>query len=86
MLASFPASMVNQRSPDLGIPNRFSLNSSGFSTPIVKSADAPAAQFVEDRRAASESCGKLYDRMSAVELKMEGMSVQVATTARHVAM
>jgi len=25
MLASFPASMVNQKSPDLGIPNRFRL-------------------------------------------------------------
>src|SRR5262249_19044863 len=31
MLASFPASMVNQRSSDLGIPNRFRLNSSRFS-------------------------------------------------------
>src|SRR5215471_11499435 len=31
MLASFPASMVNQKSTDLGIPNRFSLNSSRFS-------------------------------------------------------
>jgi hypothetical protein len=30
MLASFPASMVNQKSPDLGIPNRFSINSSRF--------------------------------------------------------
>jgi len=30
MLASFPASMVNQKSTDLGIPNRFSLNSSRF--------------------------------------------------------
>src|SRR5215467_7238535 len=30
MLASFPASMVNQRSGDLGIPNRFRLNSSRF--------------------------------------------------------
>ena len=28
MLASFPASMVNQISADLGIPNRFRLNSS----------------------------------------------------------
>jgi hypothetical protein len=31
MLASFPASMVNQKLPDLGIPNRFKLNSSRFS-------------------------------------------------------
>jgi hypothetical protein len=31
MPASFPASMVNQKPPDLGIPNRFSLNSSRFS-------------------------------------------------------
>jgi hypothetical protein len=31
MLASFPASMVNQKSVDLGIPNRFSLISSRFS-------------------------------------------------------
>src|SRR5215831_21056874 len=28
MLASFPASMVNQSSPDLGIPNRLRLKSS----------------------------------------------------------
>jgi len=28
MLASFPASMVNQKYDDLGIPNRFRLNSS----------------------------------------------------------
>jgi hypothetical protein len=28
MLASFPASMVNQKPGDLGIPNRFKLNSS----------------------------------------------------------
>ena len=30
MLASFPARMVNQKSTDLGIPNRFRLNSSRF--------------------------------------------------------
>src|SRR3954452_4138444 len=30
MLASFPARMVNQKRTDLGIPNRFSLNSSRF--------------------------------------------------------
>jgi hypothetical protein len=30
MLASFPASMVNQKSTDLGIPNRFKLKSSRF--------------------------------------------------------
>ena len=28
MLASFPASMLNQNTPDLGIPNRFSLDPS----------------------------------------------------------
>jgi hypothetical protein len=31
MLASSPASMVNQKRPDLGIPNRFKLTSSRFS-------------------------------------------------------
>lgn len=30
LLASFPASMMNQISADLGIPNRFRLNSSRF--------------------------------------------------------
>jgi len=30
MLASVPASMVNQKPTDLGIPNRFKLNSSRF--------------------------------------------------------
>jgi hypothetical protein len=30
MLASFPVSMVNQKLPDLGIPNRFKLKSSRF--------------------------------------------------------
>src|SRR6266851_5166550 len=34
MLASFPARMVNQKPADLGIPNRFSPNSSRFSRPI----------------------------------------------------
>jgi hypothetical protein len=31
MLASIPASMVNQKPADLGIPNRFNLNSFRFS-------------------------------------------------------
>jgi ABC-type molybdate transport system substrate-binding protein len=31
MLASIPASMVNQKPADLGIPNRFKLSSSCFS-------------------------------------------------------
>src|ERR1700742_882351 len=35
MLASFPASMVNQKRADLGIPNRFSLISSRFSCPVL---------------------------------------------------
>jgi hypothetical protein len=30
MLASFPVSMVNQKLPDLGFPNRFKLKSSRF--------------------------------------------------------
>jgi hypothetical protein len=30
MLASYPASMVNQKQPDLGIPNRFNLTPSRF--------------------------------------------------------
>jgi hypothetical protein len=30
MLASIPASMLNQKRPDLGIPNRFKLSSSRF--------------------------------------------------------
>ncbi len=34
MLASFPASTVNQKHADLGIPNRFSLTSSRFSASI----------------------------------------------------
>jgi hypothetical protein len=34
MLASLPASMVNQRSTDLGIPNRFRVKSSRFSPAI----------------------------------------------------
>jgi hypothetical protein len=32
MLASFPASMVNQKAADLGIPNRFNLNSFRFNS------------------------------------------------------
>ncbi|WP_194476604.1 hypothetical protein [Bradyrhizobium sp. CCBAU 53338] len=32
MLASYPASMVNQKHTDLGIPNRFNLTSSRFSS------------------------------------------------------
>src|SRR5665647_1315408 len=33
MLASFPASMLNQNSPDLGIPNRIDLKASRSSVP-----------------------------------------------------
>jgi hypothetical protein len=40
MLASFPASMVKQKSTDLGIPNRFKLKSSRFSGPVA--ADRPS--------------------------------------------
>jgi predicted DNA-binding ribbon-helix-helix protein len=58
MLASFPASMVNQRSTDLGIPNRFRLNSSRFSISledafwnglkeIAASRDVPLPYLVE---------------------------------------
>src|SRR5262245_22625700 len=39
MLASCPASMVNQKSPDLGIPNRFSLSSSRFNVRNQRGAD-----------------------------------------------
>jgi hypothetical protein len=35
MLASFPARMVNQKPTDLGIPNRFKLNSSRFRTAVL---------------------------------------------------
>jgi hypothetical protein len=31
MLASFPASMLNQNGPDLGIPNQINLKASRFS-------------------------------------------------------
>ena len=34
MLASFPASMLNQNKPDSGIPNRISLKSSRFSADV----------------------------------------------------
>ena len=37
MLASVPASMVNQKPTDLGIPNRFKLNSSRFSWQYLRS-------------------------------------------------
>src|SRR5262245_31304755 len=36
MLASFPASILNQSRTDLGIPNRFSLKSSRFRRPPRK--------------------------------------------------
>jgi hypothetical protein len=35
MLASVPASMVNQKQTDLGIPNRFRLKPSRFSLGVV---------------------------------------------------
>lgn len=49
MLASIPASMLNQKPSDLGIPNRFKLDPSGSSvgTPM---ADAAACQDCERRR------------------------------------
>src|ERR1700757_3579123 len=39
MLASFPASMLNQNRPDLGIPNRFKLDPSRSSGPKWGSAE-----------------------------------------------
>src|SRR5262245_41614507 len=57
MLASFPASMVNQISPDLGIPNRFSLNASRFSHSLARGDDLldhrlarPCPQRLAERR------------------------------------
>src|SRR4051812_41611453 len=50
MLASFPARMVNQKRTDLGIPNRFSLNSSRFNVHISASTHRPNAGEA-DRRA-----------------------------------
>jgi hypothetical protein len=44
MLASIPASMVNQKSADLGIPNRFTVKSSRFSAPFPKFASRLAAK------------------------------------------
>ena len=38
MPASFPASMVNQKRTDLGIPNRFSLISSRFRLTLFRTA------------------------------------------------
>jgi hypothetical protein len=38
MLASIPASMVNQKPTDLGIPNRFKLSSSRFSDEYASGA------------------------------------------------
>ena len=44
MLASFPASLVNQKPADLGIQNRFNLTTSRFSrTSGYFSAKAPAS-------------------------------------------
>src|SRR6266852_6296974 len=47
MLASVPASMLNQNSPDLGIPNRIELKTSRFSHDQQQGADwrpAPALE------------------------------------------
>jgi hypothetical protein len=40
MLASSPASILNQNPTDLGIPNRFTLNSSRFRSASPPKADA----------------------------------------------
>jgi len=47
MLASCPASMVNQKPADLGIPNRFSLTASRFSAARTSASliDCPLAAF-----------------------------------------
>jgi hypothetical protein len=53
--------------------------------PITKAVDDLREQWlIQDQRAA-DGRSKLYDRLGAVEQKMEGMSVHVATTARDVA-
>src|SRR5438270_6746824 len=43
MLASNPASMVNQKPPDLGIPNRFRLASSRFRAALAGGSGMAAA-------------------------------------------
>src|SRR5579859_7247968 len=53
MLASFPASMLNQKPADLGIPNRFNRNSSRFNTASAR-RDGPTAREVRMQEAVSK--------------------------------
>jgi hypothetical protein len=55
MLASVPASMLNQNRPDLGIPNRFNLKTSRFS---VLPSEGKAHTF--------ESCAPILMGISAI--------------------
>src|SRR5258707_14570665 len=52
MLASVPASMLNQSRPDLGIPNRIDLKTSRSKAPFNHSQSAPAIEPPIDRRCA----------------------------------
>jgi Helix-turn-helix domain len=59
MLASIPVSMVNQKIPDLGIPNRINLNPSRFS---LEQAATPRERIMTLARALSHriETGKAY--------------------------
>jgi hypothetical protein len=50
MLASFPASMLNQSQTDLGIPNRFNLTSSRSSKQAVLCADGERREALDKFR------------------------------------
>jgi hypothetical protein len=77
MLASFPASMVNQKQTDSGIPNRFRLNSSRFSAgrklrqrrvgvSQLSVAREPERGKAATRLAASSSCRDISEMLAGL--------------------
>jgi hypothetical protein len=72
MLASIPASMVNQKPADLGIPNRFKLSSSRFSS-LIRMQSAPLSN--SPTTVACPACGL------EAEIFREGRSSTIAQPA-----
>jgi hypothetical protein len=72
MLASFPASMVNQKSTDLGIPNRFKLISSRFSVEALPDdvEALKAALIVARAKAAAARAQQSDDQALIAHLKL----------------
>jgi hypothetical protein len=78
MLASFPASMVNQKPTDLGIPNRFKLKSSRFRAAKTTAAIAAQNGVAETRRRSIYRIGRGFIMITRSSLDKAPETVSVS--------